>query len=527
MARSKSYIYLEGKEELGDIIFLVCQKTIDKEIVLVVPVGFRVFKNLHNLEVLKKEIISCNKKVYIDSSDQEILKLCQEVGLEIFLETFSEEEKKIFDIKPPQKVKAPLQEKTLPPKEELPVSQIRKEKRKTFFSNFNLLVKLKKALIFLFLIFLFYFSLNLILGFIQTKANLRIVLDKSEIDLNEIITLKESAVQLDSQNKILPAQRVKIEKNLSEVIEPSGRETDEFLPNLKVFIYNKLPYAYPLVEGTRLGFQDNVFKTIKRINLEAGSEEKPSQTLVEAFPFDLKDKNLFLAKGTKLSILALEGKKIDENKLWSDYLYAEVAEDYKPQESQNQVKVVTQEDLTNLRLKLEDKIKKELQGELLLKYPTSYVIYDDVLVSSKITSISNNVGEKTDKLSGLIEGKIETYIINRNELEKLMKEIVFNNLKENQNQFLLEKLTINSISLLDYDFKQGTMRISVKGKAILYPNLSSEILKNLFKGVKIDEVEKIVKEKNLKGIKSIYIKIWPNWRDRLPTDPQRIEINFE
>jgi hypothetical protein len=84
MAKSKTYIYLEGKEELGDIVYLICENKND-EIVLVVPPNFKVLKNLRNLELLRKEINACKKRVYFDSEDDEFLSLCESSGLEIFL----------------------------------------------------------------------------------------------------------------------------------------------------------------------------------------------------------------------------------------------------------------------------------------------------------------------------------------------------------------------------------------------------------------------------------------------------------
>ncbi len=522
MAKSKTYIYLEGKEELGDIVYLICENKND-EIVLVVPPNFKVLKNLKNLELLKKEIYACKKKVYFDSQDDEFLSLCESSGLEVFLKDYKEE-KRVFDIKPPQKREE---------KREVKVT-FKEEDKKTFsqktFSlkpsfNFSFFKVFKKIFIIGILFFVSYLFLNFILGFLQTKAKLTVVLDKKDMSFEEVITINENSALPDYENKILPGQKVKIEKNLTESIEPTGREIYEFLPNLKVYIYNKLPSNFPLIAGTRLGFEGNIFKTLQRVNLPEGNEINPSKAEVEAFPFEIKNQNLNLPKGTKLSLVALEGKKMDDGRLWSDYIYAEVAEDYKISEKTSEVKIVTQDDLTNLRIGLEEKIKKDLQSELYFRYPQSYPIFDESLISFKITNISHTIGEKTNQLSGIVEGKLETYVLNKKEVEDLVKEITFKSLGEDKNQFIIEKVEVLSLNLLDFDFKKGIMKVSIKAKTYLKPNLNEEILKNMIKGKPLKDLNETLY--NLKGIKSINFKIWPYWRDKLPSDPKRIEISFE
>jgi len=517
MAKAKTYIYLEGKEELGDIVYLICENK-NEEIVLTVPPNFKVLKNLKNLEILKKEINACKKRVYFDSEDNEFLDLCESIGLEIFLKDYKEE-RKVLDIKPPQK------------KEEKKTLKItfKEEDKKTAFKkpilNFSFLKLLKKTLIVGFLFFFLYLFLNFILGFLHTKAKITVFLDKKEINLEEVITVSENSSLPDYENKILPGQKVKIEKNLTETLEPTGKEISPFLPNLKVNIYNKLFSSFPLVAGTRIGFEGNIFKTFQRVYLPEGSENNPSKVEVEVFPFEIKNQNLNLPKGTKLSIVALEGKKTEEGKLWSDYIYAEVAEDYKISEKTSEVKIVTQDDLTNLRINLEEKIKKDFQSELYLRYFQNYPIFDESLISFKITNISHSLGEKTDKLSGFVEGKLETYVLNKKEVEDLAKDIAFKSLGEDKNQFIIEKIEILSLNLLDFDFKKGTMKVSLKAKAYLRPNLNEEILKNMIKGKPLKDLNGIFS--SLKGVKSINFKIWPYWREKLPSDPQRIEVSLE
>lgn len=514
MAKSRSYIYLEGTEELGDILEII-SKTKDDEIILVVPKNFKVLKHPKNLEIFQREVERLKKEVFLDSEDKEFINLASNLGLNIFLKDFALEEPKIIDVKPP---KSKILEK-----ESITSSvKVSYQTPKPLFRihlNFGLFKKL--GLFLGFSIFI-YFLFTFLFGLIQTRAVISMVLERKTEDFNEIITLKENLVQIDYQNKILPAKKIVIEKATSEEIETTGLTTEGgFLPNLKVVFYNKLNNSFPLVQGTRLEYEGNVFKTLNRVVLEKGSEENPSQTLIEAVPFEIKNQNLNLPKGTKLKIVALEGKEYEKGKLWSDVLYAEVYEDYKPN-IEKETKTVTPNDLTNLRLTLEKKIKDVLKGELVVLYPNKLYLDDDSLYSFEILNVSHKVGEKTNKISGLIQGKLETMVFSQNEVESLIKNIIFEKLAEEKEMFMINKLEITSISLIDYDFKQNLMKISVKGKVELTPNLSEEIIKNQIKGKTLKEITDYFSK--IKGVKEANIKIWPAWRDRLPLDPTRIQI---
>lgn len=515
MAKARAYIYLEGNEELGDILDLI-NKSKDEEIVLVVPQDFKVLKNLKNLEIFKK-LIPPEKKVYLDSEDKIFLNLASNLGLDIFLKDYNLQETKIVDVKPPKN------------KQSLEVEKEKMQKinpspsGSKISSGLRINLGLVKKVILLVISTIFiYISSSFLLGFLRTKAVLNITLEKSSSNFSEVITLKDGLAEVDYKNKILPARKVTLEKAVSDEIETTGiLASSKFLPNIKITFYNKLNNDLPLIQGTRLEYDGNVFKTLERITLKAGSPEKPSQNLVEAFPFEIKDSSLYIPKGSRLKIVALEGKEYEKGKLWSDVLYAEVFEDYRADNHQ-EVKTVSLNDLTNLRLKLEKKIKDVLKGELILLYPNMFYIDDDSLYNLRILNISNQVGEKTNKVSGLIQGKLETMVFSSKELENLVKRTIFEKLGEEREMFMISKFEIISISLIDYDFRQNLMKISVKGKTEILPNISEEIIKNQVKGKTIQEVTNYFSD--IKGINRVNIKIWPAWRDKLPQDPNRIQI---
>ncbi|MER3570131.1 MAG: hypothetical protein C4348_00760 [Patescibacteria group bacterium] len=515
MAKNRFYIYLEGKEELGDIVDLI-RKSLGEEIILVVPSSLKSLNHKTNLEILKREIESLGKKVFIESDDEKFLNLAQQIGFEIFLKEYEVSELKVVDVKPPKK-KEEKKDKEEKPPTGLKIIKEEKPKRK-------INIPFKKIIFFSLILIFSFLSLNFVLGFLRTKVVVKISLDKNNYEFNEIVNLNEDALNIDYENKILPAKKISIERLVTEEMVPTGEEIFSGLSNLKITFYNKSPYSFPLVEGTRLDYNGNIFKTIKRIEVPKGEENNPSSVNSEAFPFEIKDKNLKIKKGEKLKIIALEGKEIEPGKLWSDYLIVEANEDYSP-EIKSKLKVVTQDDLTSIKLQLENKIKKTLQDELALKYPNEYYIYDESLLTVKIQNLSHNVGEKTDKLLAMGSGKIETMVFNKKEAENLIKELIFRKLGNDREYFMISKINIKDLALVNYDFKNKTMIVSFKGTALIHPNLSEEILKEKIKGKTIEEAKEYFSK--IKGVNNVNIKIWPYWRDRFPQDPKRIEIYLE
>jgi hypothetical protein len=68
------------------------------------------------------------------------------------------------------------------------------------------------------------------------------------------------------------------------------------------------------------------------------------------------------------------------------------------------------------------------------------------------------------------------------------------------------------------------MTIGVKGQAILVPDLNPEVLKQTLKGTTIDSAKEYFK---MPGIDKVTIKIFPQWKETLPSDLQKIKITIK
>lgn len=506
---NKSYIYLKEEEELGEVIEKI-RETKDKEIVLVIPTGTKSLSNYINLELLKREIDNLKKSVYLSTDDEKINDLARRVGLQIFLDEI--EERQIVDIRPPKRQKE-IATETSPIKEviETPKKQLK------FFK---------------WLISVFKYSLILIVfggffvvlwQFFKTKAEIIIETEKSNFDINEIITIKEGQLQSDLENKILPGKYLKIEINKTESSTTTGPVFTEQKPLLEVLFLNFSDEDIPLVAGTRLDYQGNIFRTTERIVLPRQKPETPGQIIVTALPDVIKDNDLKINANASLKIVALEGKRKSDGRLWSDVIKAQANKEYNLS-SLAKIGSVAPEDITNTKLKLEKSLKDSVMMKLRLENPQSFYIYDPSLVRVEITNISHDVGAKTDKIFVAGKAIFETLVVPKKEFDDFVKNIINKEILEKNKNLTISQLNFEKIEILDLDVQKKTMTVGIKGQAILIPELNLETIKKEIAGKKIEEVNNYFGK--IIGIKKITLKIFPQWQDKLPKDYKRIKIRI-
>jgi hypothetical protein len=495
---NKFYLYVNKEDELGEIIEKI-KKVKEGEVILVIPEKTKSLSHPANLEIFKKEIQDLNKKICLSTTDEKIKTLARNLNLPLFLE---ETEEKIFDIKPPKKKS----------EEEKPIISQPKPKLTLNFS------KIFSYLFILIVIFLFAFILFQVL---QTKAEIIIETQKTTFDINEVISLKENQVSSDYENKVLPGEYIKVEILGTETVTTTGIVSEES-PVLKVVFYNYLERDIPLAMGTRLSYNDNIFRTTEKIVIPAAQNNEPGKKSVTAILSSLKDENLKIPQGSDLKIVAWEENKTktEDGRLFVDVVKAKIEEDY-DYGSMMKIGSVAPQDITNVKLKLEDSLKKAVQGDLAFKNPQSFYIFEPALVKVEIQNISHQVGEKTNKISATGKATYETMKASKKEFDDFIKNLINKEILNENKKLTISQLEIEKIELLDFDNRKKIMTAGVKGKAILIPDLNPETLKSMLKGKTIEEAKEAFK---IPGVEKVTIRLFPQWKERLPEDPTKIKI---
>lgn len=502
---NKIYLYLKGEEELGDIIEKI-RKFKEKEIILVVPVATKALLHPVNLEIFKKEIEKMGKNIYIDTEDEKLNNLCRHFQIPIFLT--EDLEKPIIDIKPPQKITK------LKNYEERKLSSVSRSKINiNFFGLFKYFLSLVFVLGIFFVIWYFF----------DVKAEIYIETEKNPVEFEEVITLKENILNPDYDEKILPAKYEFVEINKTETATTTGKVFSDEKPLLKVVFFNYLERDIPLLLGTRLSFQDNIFRTTEKIVIPAAKNQEPGKYSTTAFLDSLKNANLKISRGEILSIVALEGRKTDNGLNWSDVLKAQVEEDYDIS-SVKSIGSVSSEDITNIKIALENSLKSMIQSALSLKYPNNFYYFDPSLVKIEIINVSHRVGEKTDKISAMGKATYETMLVNQKDLDEFLRNLVNQRILNENKNLVVKDLNYNKINLLDFNSKQKTMILGISIKAILLPDLNPDNLKNAIKGQNLSFVQDYFSK--LEGVSKVRIKIFPQWKEKLPQDLNKIKISI-
>jgi hypothetical protein len=506
---NKFYLYIKKDDELGEIIEKI-RETPEKDIVLVIPSGTKSLSHPINLEILKKEIDNTNKNVYLSTDDEKIATLARKSGIQLFLDDI--ERHQIVDIIPPSVFKKETKKEVKFIKKEIKSSS----KKLNIFSLF-------KHLIFYLVVFVFIFGASFIIWqFLQARAELEIETEKTNFDINEVITLKENQINADLENKILPAKYVKIEVSKTESLTTTGPFLSTEKPLLEIAFLNFSNEEIPLVAGTRVEYQENIFRTTERIVLPSATNSEPSQVNVSVIPDSLKNDQLFIPSNTPLIIPALEGKKRDDGSLWTDVIKAKTLKDYDLRSLSSSVRSVAPEDITNVKLNLEKSLKEDIAFKLRTEYLDSFYIYDPSLVKIEIGDVSHQVGAKTDKIYALGKATFETLITTKKEFDSFIRNLINKEILAQSKNLVITNLDLEKEEILDFDSKKKTMTVGIKGKAILGPEINPEVIKEEIRGKTIEEVNAYFS--NFSGIKKIKLKIFPQWQDKIPQDHKKIKI---
>lgn len=520
----KIYIYLNEDSDVGEAIEKI-RETKSQTIILIIPENNKFFTRPINLEIFKKEIDNLGKEIYLSTSNERIINLARHYHLPLFLED-KEENQIIIDVKPPKKKPVRIDEKIEEEKEKARKSIVFQKPSGHDFTprilNFRNIIF--KIIFYLLAISFGFLIIILILPFFQNRAQVIIETRKSELGIEEVITLDKNILEPDYKTKALPAEEINFELNLTQEASTTGKIFTQEKPLLKVTFFNYLERDIPLVAGTRLAYQNNIFRTTEKIIIPAKKGNEPGQISTEAIASDIHDDNLILEQGTDLNIPALENKKTDKGNLWSDVLKAKVAEKYDLTQVQY-IGSVAPEDIVNIKLLLEDSLKKNIQAGLALKYPQYFYVFDPSLVEVEILNISHKVGEKTNKISASGKAKIAFLAVPQKEFDNFMKYLINQEILNKGQSLTLKELKNPEFVLFDFDKRKGIETIGVKAKAVLMPDLNTEKIKADIVGKSIEEVNNYLA--SIAGIDKVSIKIFPRWKNRFPAKMENIKIEIK
>ncbi|MGE4554545.1 MAG: hypothetical protein AB7D02_00170 [Candidatus Paceibacterota bacterium] len=462
--------------------------------------------------------------------------------------------KKIIDIYPKSKKEESLKDFELEAKEE--VSEISEEiEKEPFFQklaeelnekkeesetieDFNIDLKplkreivsirkksYKKVVTFLLgislIVLLYYFSI-----FNFSKAEINIKRKREVQQINQTVLFDKNIKEINSEKLLLPLNFYVFQEKASKQFSSTGFGRDERKATGEVTLYNLTPYSQVLVATTRLETPDGkIFRINSRIIIPGAVLENN-----ETVPGSIKVKVTADQAGPDYNIgpcnpstncqFKIVGFKGTEK---YDKFYG-YSEKEMTGGSYGTIPLVTNEDLKKAEEAILDEVVRLIEADIKNKVPQGLKIIEGAKSGFKVTNLESDAkaGDSRQFFNVSAEGEVMVGAFNEKDVKNLLKQLLQKNLNDQQefcDDFELK------YALKEIDFKSGTMKVDISGKAFICQKISSSEILNLVKNEDIETIEETLK--NYPYIEKALLKITPFWVKRVPSSEKRIVINID
>ncbi|PIS38721.1 MAG: hypothetical protein COT34_02230 [Candidatus Nealsonbacteria bacterium CG08_land_8_20_14_0_20_43_11] len=420
-----------------------------------------------------------------------------------------DENKKIFDIVPPQK-KIAKKELNLrqAPKKEKP-----KRGRRLFLFLILLLVAATGAY--------FFFSRIEILVWPETQA----------IEFIEKAELDTKLSELNLEKKRLPATILEVSQDLAKDFTPTGRIPKEEKAQGKIRVYN----AYSeedqvLVANTRfLSAEGKLFRSTERVTIPGGTEEKGK--LVPGF-LDIIVVAAEPGEGYNIGPATFSLPGLAGTRKYTAFY----AKSFAPMAGgfRGEILQVTKEDL--------EKAKNSLIAELFEKENRALqekASQDLVLLGGAVKqeiredSCSAKEGMQVSSFTMRARMVLKAILFKKSDLESFAKELALARMLENEpgresffsgREIQPQSLRIDSqLEAVDFDSGRATIRLAISARA--FYNLNEPRLKKAIVGRSLEETKVFLE--NQPQIKKAELRAWPFWIGAMPSQERRLKIKMK
>jgi hypothetical protein len=363
------------------------------------------------------------------------------------------------------------------------------------------------------------------LYFSMQKAEIAIWPKTELLSTNNKITADTSVAQVDLENKKIPLELFKIEKDLWQDFPSTGIAQSSGKASGTIKIYNRLnpSSAFTLKSGTHfLSDSGKYFVTSMSVTIPASTFKNgkitPGSISVKVTAEEAgKDYNI---EASKFSIPKLVG---------TNYYYSIDAESTNPMTGgySSDVKQVTESDLNNAKNELSKKVLSEVALSLREKISSDYVLFDNA-ISSIVTETFTpvKVGATVENFSYQVKVKAAALAFKRQDIEKFAKESIL--------ALAFEKSILEKSFKLDFtpdsvDLNSGTMILNLDSSSKVYQSINTNDFISLLMQKNKLEVKDIIINRLVNQTERLDVTFWPFWTKKVPTnkDKIKIELKFE
>lgn len=540
MRRMKKIIVNRG-DEAAEIVEKIIEAD-DNDLILAVPRFSHIGKSLSNFHLLKREAAAVQKRITVESVDDQVIELSEMSGLPAINPFFIKNNKRQFsDIVAPKQIKVKkhfvgkidkkepvdiaVEDKFAALETRLgrPPEFIKKSAKKFYFPKIKLgsLIpsgsSVKKSFI---IIISLAAALSII--FIAVKvlpeAKATVIAKKQNSSYDNSILADKAAV-IDIQKMSVPAQVFIQKKNIQLKFQASGKKQVKNYAGGQLTVYNSYSSdQQQLVEKTRFVTPDGkIFRLKKTVTVPGAKiidgKIAPSSINMEVVAdapgpdYNIGPVKLFtipgLKGGPKYQSFYGESTGNMSGGFIGDVAYP------------------TEDDIKKAKESAKTSLENSLRVLLLAQIPKEFKIVDGALSNNLISQkIDDNVDE--DGQFGIFsEAQIAVIAFRDDDVKNLLVKRVIHDAGDN---FEARNYTLE-YGLARVDFEKGKLTFPVKFDTVLAEKVDVDGLRSKLVGKSEKELRPLLA--SLPGIESVTVSLWPIWVRRVPLSSDKIKIEVK
>ena len=358
------------------------------------------------------------------------------------------------------------------------------------------------------------------------NAQVNIIVDSQELTRSLTIRIKGDS-ETKVAEKILKGETVAADIEEFAEMGTTGEKTIGEKAGGKIKIYNRTENSKKLNEGTKLYYDDLEYLLVDTVDV-------PGNKLIGTTP----DGDVFQPGEKEAEIIAKDigpdynidkDSEFDVDDYKSTQVYAAALGEIDGGKLEK-IKVVSQEDLDNLKKKVEEQSKQPVQDAL-----RKQVVQGKELIKGSETTLvtketfSKKLDDESDKLTLTQTISSKGLVYKREDIDAMIEELVKDlipegfELSDQEKEVNIEILGESTDTVLS--FNEADIQLSVKSFVIA--KVDEESLREQLNGKTLPEAQDIIRK--IQNVKNFSINIYPNvqFLNAMPRNKENIEIKVE
>lgn len=375
--------------------------------------------------------------------------------------------------------------------------------------------------------------LVLLLGisyFFLPYAKANVMVKTEDFEMSESVTVNPQATSVDSENIVIPATTVELEKEISKTYPTTGKKEMGSKATGKITIYNEWddkPKTIPAgtkftAEGGKV-FVSAIEVTVPGTTVTyAPVKINPGTVDINVTAESTGDSyNIGPSRFSISSVLAAQ-----QSKIYGRSVSAMIGGTTKT------VNIVSENDFKTAEADLSKLISEQGQAELISEAKEKSLEIIESKITSEVVSkeASKNVNDETENFDYRLKVTLKVPAYATNDMKTALiaaanKQLDSNKMLIGEDKFEVSAVFVGDIKPVDGGTTTGEVEMRGTLKAKTGQKISEKEIKDKIKGKKFAEARAIIEK--FDRVESVAVDIWPSNVARVPYITSRIKVIFD